>query len=95
MNDIAIKPTTMKVMPRPRNAGGTFEYCIFSRTAARATIASNQPIPEPSAYTTASVTLPMNFGSVASRPIRCCMKSEAPMIAQFTAISGKKIPSDA
>ena len=53
MNDIAIRPTTMNVMPRPRSGAGTFEYAIFSRTAANATIASNQPMPEPNAYTTA------------------------------------------
>ena len=30
-----------------------------------------------------------------SMVMRCCMKSEAPMMAQLTAIRGKKIPSEA
>ena len=30
-----------------------------------------------------------------SSKMRCCMKSAPPMIAQFTAIRGKKIPSEA
>lgn len=95
MKDIAINPTTMKVMPNPRSAGGTLEYAIFSRIAARATIASNHPIPEPRAYTMAEPIPVIALGSVGSRPIRCCIKSEAPMIAQFTAMRGKKIPSEA
>ena len=32
----------MKVMPRPLSAGGTLEYAIFSRMAARETMARNQ-----------------------------------------------------
>ena len=47
MNAIAIKPTVMKVIPRPRKGLGTSEYCIFSRMAARPTMANAQPIPEP------------------------------------------------
>ena len=49
MNAIPIRPTVMKVMPRPLSAAGTWEYAIFSRIAARATMASHQPIPEPRA----------------------------------------------
>ena len=52
--------------------------------AAIPTIASNQPIPEPRAYTTVSPT--------DSNPLPC-INNDAPNIAQFTAISGKNIPS--
>ena len=85
MNAIAIRPTVMNVMPMPLRAAGTFEYDIFYLMAASVTIARNQPIPEPRAYTVASPTLTKSF---------CCMKSAPPRIAQFTAISGRKIPSD-
>ena len=44
-----IKPVIIKVIPKPLKGAGTFEYLIFSRIAAIATIASNQPIPEPKA----------------------------------------------
>ena len=36
----------INVIPNPLNAGGTFEYLIFSRIAAIAKIAKNHPIPE-------------------------------------------------
>ena len=46
INPIAIKPVMINVIPKPRNGAGTLEYLIFSRIAAIATIAKNQPIPE-------------------------------------------------
>ena len=46
MKAMPIRPTVMKVMPRPLSAGGTLEYAIFSRMAARETMARNQPIPD-------------------------------------------------
>ena len=48
INAIPIKPVIMNVMPRPRRAGGTLEYLIFSLMAAIPTMARNQPTPEPS-----------------------------------------------
>ena len=47
MKAIPINPVMMKVIPSPLNGAGTFEYLIFSRIAAIATIAKNQPTPEP------------------------------------------------
>ena len=84
MNAIAIRPTVMNVMPMPLRAAGTFEYDIFSLMAARVTMARNQPRPEPSENTAASPRLEKS---------RCCMNREPPRIAQFTAMSGRKIPS--
>ena len=43
---MAINPVRSMVMPKPRNAFGTFEYFIFSRIAAMEMIASIQPIPD-------------------------------------------------
>ena len=43
------RATVMKVMPSPCSGFGTMVYAIFSRMAARATIAKSQPMPEPSA----------------------------------------------
>ena len=82
---IPIKPVMMYVIPNPLSAGGIFEYLIFSLIAAIATIAKNHPTPEPKPYTVASVIFEKSFS---------CINNEAPRIAQFTAISGKKIPSD-
>jgi hypothetical protein len=42
-----IKPTIIKVIPRPLRGAGTLEYFKRSLIAASATMASNQPIPEP------------------------------------------------
>ena len=58
------------------------------------TMASIHPKPEPKAYTVASHTSPIYCELAGSMLMRCCIKSEAPMMAQFTAISGRKIPSD-
>ena len=44
MNAIAMRPTVMNVMPSPRSGFGTSLYAIFSRMAARPTMASVQPI---------------------------------------------------
>ena len=52
--------------------------------AAIVTMARNHPKPEPSPNTAASPTL---------AKLRSCMNSEQPKIAQFTAISGRKMPS--
>ena len=80
---MAIRPVIINVIPSPRNGAGTLEYAIFSRIAAMAKMANNQPIPEPNPY-------------IADSPIEaklfCCINSDPPKMAQFTAISGKKIP---
>ena len=54
---IPIKPVIIYVIPSPLRAGGTFEYLIFSLMAAIPTIAKNQPTPEPSPKTVASIIL--------------------------------------
>ena len=51
---IPIKPVIIYVIPSPLNAGGTFEYLIFSLIAAIPTIAKNQPTPDPRPNTVAS-----------------------------------------
>ena len=89
---MAMSPTVIKVMPSPCNGLGTSLYAIFSRMAPMAMMASVQPKPLPSAKTKASHTLPIYWVLAGSRPMRCCMKSDAPMMAQFTAISGRKMP---
>ena len=46
---IPISAVMIKAIPRPRSGFGVSLYIIFSRIAARPTIASSQPIPEPKA----------------------------------------------
>ena len=60
-----------------------WEYLIFSLIAAIPTIASIQPIPEPSPYDNDCPKEEKSFS---------CMKRLAPRMAQFTAISGRKMP---
>ena len=86
MNAIPISPVIINVMPMPLSGAGTLEYCIFSRMAAMPTMARSQPIPEPAPYTIDVQADPRS---------RCCIKSEAPRMAQFTAIRGKNIPNEA
>jgi len=57
MNAIAINPVIMNVIPNPRSGEGMLEYRIFSRIAAIATIAKNQPKPEPRENAITSLTL--------------------------------------
>ena len=83
---IAINAVTIKVIPSPFSGPGTWEYYSFSLMAARPTIASSHPIPDPKPYAVAMPTLAKS---------RCCMKSDPPRMAQFTAISGRKIPREA
>ena len=90
-----MSPTVINVIPNPCNGLGTSLYSIFSRIAPMDMMASVHPSPEPNAYTSASITLPIYCELDGSRLILCCIKSEAPMMAQFTAISGRKIPSAA
>ena len=52
-----MRPVNINVIPKPRKAGGTLEYRIFSLMAAIATIANNQPTPEPKPNTEASAML--------------------------------------
>ena len=85
MNPIAIKAVTINVIPNPRSGFGICEYSSFSLIAANPTIANNQPIPEPNPYAVAIPTLAKS---------RCCINSDPPRIAQFTAIRGKKIPRE-
>ena len=75
----------MNVIPKPLNAGGTLEYLIFSRIAAIAKIAKNQPIPEPTPYVNAKPKEGISLD---------CINKLPPKIAQFTAINGKKIPNE-
>lgn len=84
MNAIAISPVIIKVIPNPFNGAGTCAYLILSLIAAKPTIASNQPIPLPSEKENTSPILAYSL---------CCINNDAPMIAQFTAINGKKIPN--
>ena len=95
MNANAIRPTVMKAIPKPRKGLGTMLYSIFSRTAAKSMIANAQPKPEPSAKATESQKLRIACELLASILILCCINSEPPMMAQFTAIRGKKIPNEA
>lgn len=85
MNEIPISPVMMKAMPKPFNGAGILEYFSFSRIAAIPTIARHQPIPEPAAKVVASAKVEYSLS---------CMNKEAPMMAQFTAINGKKMPKD-
>ena len=78
-----IRPTVIKVMPSPCNPSGMSLYFNFSRMPASATIASAQPTPAPNPNTALSPK---------SR-LRSTIRSEAPKIAQFTVISGRKTPS--
>ncbi len=80
-----MRPVIIKVIPNPRRGAGTLEYFSFSRIAAIPTMARNQPTPEPKPNTVASVRLAYS---------RSCMNSAPPRIAQFTAISGRKIPRE-
>ena len=54
MKAIPMRPVTMNVIPNPLKGPGTFEYRSFSRMAAIATMAMNQPIPEPNEKAVAS-----------------------------------------
>jgi hypothetical protein len=49
-----IRPTVIKVMPRPLRPSGTSLYFNFSLIPARATIAKAQPNPDPSPNATLS-----------------------------------------
>ena len=83
MNEIPIKPVMMKAMPNPLKGAGILEYFSFSRIAAIPTIAKHQPMPEPAAKVVASANVEYSLS---------CMNRDAPMIAQLTAISGRKMP---
>ena len=54
MKAIPIKPVTINVIPNPLKGPGTLEYLSFYRIAAIATIAINQPIPDPNENAVAS-----------------------------------------
>ena len=69
-------------MPSPRSPAGMWWYRSRSRIPASAAIASAQPTPDPNPNTAAS-------GRV--RP-RSTISSDAPRIAQLTAMSGRKTP---
>ena len=74
----------MKVIPNPLNGAGTWEYLIFSLIAAIATIAKNQPTPDPNANAVASAI---------DEYCLSCINKAPPRIEQLTAISGRKIPN--
>ena len=84
MKAIPIKPVIINVIPKPLSGAGTFEYLIFSRMAAIATIARNQPTPDPRPKTVASAMVEYCLS---------CIKRAPPRIEQFTAINGRKIPN--
>ena len=79
-----IKPVSKNAIPRPLNGGGTLEYLIFSRIAARATIAKNHPNPPPNPKATDSEKV-YSLDTINNDP---------PRIAQFTVIKGRNIPSE-
>lgn len=85
MKAIPIRPVIINVMPMPRKGLGTTSTFSRSRIAAKQVMASSQPMPDPTPYT-------VDVQALANS--RCCMKRTAPSIAQFTAIKGKKIPSE-
>ncbi len=82
MNAIDNNPVNNMVIPKPLNFGGTLEYRKRWRMADIDAIAKNHPNPDPNPNTVDSI-------NVYSRSTR---NNEPPRIAQFTAISGKKIP---
>ena len=84
MNAIAISPVIIKVIPNPFNGAGMCAYLTRSLIAANPIMASNQPIPLPKEK---DITSPMLAYSL------CCINKDAPIIAQFTAISGRNIPN--
>lgn len=81
---IPINPVNKNAMPSPLSGAGTAEYFIFSLIAASATIAKNQPKPPPNPNATVSPKL-YSLETINSDP---------PRMAQFTVISGKKIPRE-
>ncbi len=82
---MAINPVSIKVIPKPLKGAGIFEYRNFSRMADNATIARNQPTPEPNPKTVASPNVAYSLS---------CINNAPPKIEQLTAISGKKMPKD-
>lgn len=86
MNAIPMSAVIMNVIPTPRSGRGMLEYSASrSRMAAIAVMARSQPRPHPPPAQTAVHMLGKS---------RCCMNSEPPSMAQFTAIRGRKMPSD-
>lgn len=94
MKAIAINPTVINVIPMPLKGLGTSLYSSFSRIAARQTIAISQPTPEPSAKETASPKFLIACVFEGSISILCCINKDPPIIAQFTAMSGRKMPNE-
>lgn len=82
MNAMPISPVSRNAIPNPRNAGGTALYLIFSRMAAITTMATINPTPEPKPKVVACTML----YSLAT------MNRAPPRMAQFTVMSGRKIP---
>ena len=86
MKAIPISPVIINVIPTPRNGFGILLYsCRRSLMAATATMAMSHPMPQPAPAQHAVHTLGKS---------RCCMNSEPPRMAQFTAISGKNMPNE-
>lgn len=79
-----ISPVSKNAIPSPLSGPGTSLYLIFSRIAAMAMMAKNQPNPPPKPNATDSEKL-YSFDTINSDP---------PKMAQFTVISGKKIPRE-
>ena len=82
---MAINPVRIKVIPKPLRGAGIFEYRNFSRVADKATIARNQPTPEPNPKTVASPKVAYSLS---------CINNAPPKIEQFTAMSGKNMPKE-
>ena len=87
MKAMPMSAVMMKVMPTPRSGPGMLLYwAMRSRMAAMAVMARSHPIPQPA---------PAQVAVQALANPRCYMNREPPRMAQFTAISGRKMPSEA
>lgn len=84
MNAMAMNPAITKAIPGPSNPGGILAFFSFCLMPAIAMMAMNHPIPLPSP----------KKKEVSRVYSLMTMKRLTPRIAQFTVISGRKMPSD-
>ena len=81
---IEIRPVKIMVIPRPFSPSGIFEYLSLNLIDAIVTIAKAKPAPELNPNTMDSPKL----------YARSCINSDAPRIAQLTAIKGQTLTGD-